>query len=58
MNVSSDKYQLSIKSEERKVFPPKVVKGTLSQTEHKGNSNSAAKWTQFSQCLTFCKAIP
>lgn len=58
MNVSSDKCQLSIKRGERKVFPPKVVKGTPSQTEPKVNSSSAAKWTVFSQCLSFCKAIP
>lgn len=58
MNVSSHKCQLSIKREEKKVFPSKVVKGTLSQTERKDNSNTAAPWTGFSQCLSFCKAIP
>lgn len=58
MNVSSHKCQLSIKREEKKVFPSKVVKGTLSQTEHKGNSNAIAQWTVCSQCLSFCKASP
>lgn len=58
MKVGSDKCRLSIKSEERKVFPPRVLKGTLSQTEHKGNSSSAAaKWNVFSQRLAFCKAV-
>ena len=33
MNVRADKYQLSIKDAERKVFPPRVVRGTPSQTE-------------------------
>lgn len=58
MNVSSDKCQLSIKSGERKVLPPKVVKGTPSQTEPKVKSSLAAKYTVFSQCLSFRKAIP
>lgn len=58
MNVSSNKCQLSIKSEERKVFSPKVVDGTPSRTENKGNINAAAKWTVVHQCLSFCKATP
>lgn len=54
MNVSSHKCQLSIKREE-KVFPSKVMKGTPSQTEHKGNSNAAAQWTVFSKCPSFLR---
>ena len=57
MNVSSDKCQLSIKKEGRKRVPPKVGKGTASQTEHKGNSTLATKWHVFSQCLSFGKAV-
>lgn len=56
MNVRADKCQLSIKGAERKVFPPRIVGDTFTNS-NKGGSSSVAKWNVFSQCLAFYEAV-